>query len=103
MPWPSEVSLSAWYRWDGADLWLAVHVQPRATQDSIVGPHGDRLKIRITAPPVDGAANAQLIRFLADCCDVAANAVTVVAGAGGRDKRVLIRAPRRLPPDIQPA
>lgn len=96
------MSTSTWYRWDGADLWLAVHVQPRAKQDGIVGPHGDRLKIRITAPPVDGAANAHLTRFLADCFGVAASAIVIAAGAGERDKRVHIRAPKRLPAGIAP-
>ena len=97
------MNASAWYRWDGSDLWLDLHVQPRAKQDAVVGPHGGRLKIRITAPPVDGAANAHLVRFLADCFGVPASAVEVVSGAGGRDKQVRIRAPRRLPPDIGPA
>lgn len=89
-----------WYRWEGPDLWLAVHIQPRARQDGIVGPHGDRLKVRITAPPVDGKANAHLIRFLADCFDVPAGAVELLAGSSGRDKRLRIRSPRRLPESI---
>jgi len=89
-----------WYHWDGPDLLLAVHIQPRARQDEIVGTHGDRLKIRITAPPVDGKANSHLIRFLAETCGVAASAVEVIAGASGRDKRLRIRAPRQLPPPL---
>ena len=97
------MNVSACYRWDGTDLWLDVHVQPRAKQDAMVGAHGDRLKIRITAPPVDGAANAHLVRFLADCFGVPASAVEIVSGVGGRDKRIRIRAPRRLPPGIAPA
>lgn len=91
------MSAPAWYRWEGPDLWLAVHIQPRARQDEIVGPHGDRLKIRITAPPVDGKANAHLIRFLADCFGVPAGAVELLAGSSGREKRLRIHAPRRLP------
>lgn len=91
------MSAPAWYRWEGPDLFLVVHIQPRARQDEIVGPHGDRLKIRITAPPVDGKANAHLIRFLADCFGVPAGAVELLAGGGGRDKRLRIHAPRRLP------
>lgn len=87
----------AWYRWEGPDLFLAVHVQPKARQDEIVGPHGDRLKIRITAPPVDGKANAHLIRYLADCFGVPAGSVELLAGGSGRDKRLRIHAPRRLP------
>ncbi|MBI5462016.1 MAG: YggU family protein [Gammaproteobacteria bacterium] len=89
-----------WYHWDGADLILAVHLQPRARQDEIVGAHGDRLKIRITAPPVDGKANAHLIRFLATICGVPISAVELLAGTSGRDKRLRIRAPRTLPPPL---
>lgn len=89
-----------WYHWDGADLILAVHLQPRARQDEIVGAHGDRLKIRITAPPVDGKANAHLIRFLAATCGVAVSAVELIAGTTGRDKRLRIRTPRQLPPPL---
>lgn len=91
---------SRWYHWDGPDLVLAVHLQPRARQDEIVGAHGDRLKIRITAPPVDGKANAHLIRFLAETCGVATSAVELIAGTTGRDKRLRIRAPRLLPPPL---
>lgn len=87
----------AWCRWEGSDLWLAVHIQPRARQDEIVGPHGERLKIRITAPPVDGKANAHLVRFLAECFGVPAGSVELLAGSSGRDKRLRIHSPRRLP------
>ena len=89
-----------WYRWDGPDLLLTVHIQPRARQDEIVGPHGDRLKIRITAPPIDGKANVHLMRFLAETCGVAASAVELIAGTSGRDKRLRIRAPKQLPPPL---
>lgn len=89
-----------WYRWDGPDLLLAVHIQPRARRDEIVGLHGDRLKIRITAPPVDGAANEHLIRFLATSFGVSASAVELLAGSSGREKRLCIHAPRHLPPQI---
>lgn len=89
-----------WYRWDGPDLLLTVHIQPRARQDEIVGPHGDRLKIRITAPPVDGKANSHLIRFLAETCGVAVSAVELIAGTSGRDKRLRIHAPKQLPPPL---
>lgn len=89
-----------WYHWEGPDLLLAVHLQPRARQDEIVGPHGTRLKIRITAPPVEGKANAHLLRYLAITCGVATAAVELLAGSTGRDKRLRIRAPRRLPPPL---
>ncbi|MDV3237948.1 MAG: DUF167 family protein [Gammaproteobacteria bacterium] len=89
-----------WYRWDGDDLILAVHIQPGARSDGIAGLHGDRLKIRITAPPVDGKANTHLRRYLADRFGVAASAVELLAGTSGRDKRVRVRSPRRLLPGI---
>lgn len=87
----------AWYRWDGPDLLLALHIQPGAGGDELVGPHGDRLKIRITAPPVDGKANTHLIRFLAETFGVATGAVELLTGHTGREKRLRIRAPRQLP------
>jgi hypothetical protein len=68
-----------------------------------VGPLGDRLKVRLTAPPVDGAANAQLLRFLAHELGVPTARVGLLAGHAGRDKQVEVRGPWRrpnwLPPD----
>ena len=86
-----------WCRWDGADLILAVHVQPRARRDEVVGTHGDRLKIRITAPPIEGKANAHLIGFLAGVFDVPLAAVELLSGDSGREKRLRVRRPARLP------
>jgi len=87
----------SWYRWDGADLHLQLHVQPRARRDELVGPHGDALKVRITTPPVEGRANAHLRRFLADCFGVPVRQVELLSGAGGRTKRIRIGAPARIP------
>jgi uncharacterized protein (TIGR00251 family) len=94
-----------WYRWQGEDLLLTVRLQPRASRDEIVGPHGDALKIRITAPPVEGQANAHLIRFLATAFDVSRSQVSLVSGDTARSKQLRVHAPRRLPPEamIQPA
>jgi uncharacterized protein len=69
---------------------FAVHVVPRAARTEVVGRHGDAVKIRLAAPPVDGAANEELIRFLAERLDVPRSAVTVKAGASGRRKTVAI-------------
>jgi uncharacterized protein (TIGR00251 family) len=69
---------------------LSVHVQPRASRTEVTGWHGDAVKIRLAAPPVDGAANAALIAFLAERLGVPRAAVTVVAGATARRKRVAI-------------
>jgi uncharacterized protein (TIGR00251 family) len=54
----------------------------------LAGPHGDALKVRLTAPPVDGAANDALVRFLAERLGVPRSAVSLVSGTGGRLKVV---------------
>ena len=79
-------------------LILDVRVQPRASRNEIVGLQADgRLKIRITAPPVDGEANDHLIRFLADQFAVPARRVRLVSGDNNRNKRIEITAPGRNP------
>jgi len=92
-------------RWDGADLILEVRVQPRASADALDA-HGGRLKIRITAPPVDGKANRHLVAYLAKRLGVARSAVSIESGESARDKRIRIRgadpekaAALPLPPD----
>ncbi len=58
---------------------------------------GDRLKVQLTAPPVDGKANEHLIRFMARSFGVKRSAVRITAGETGRDKTLRISAPGRLP------
>ena len=70
---------------------LAVHVQPKASKTECVGLYGDALKIRIAAPPTDGAANDELIRFLADRCSVSRANISIQTGAHSRQKRVSVR------------
>ncbi len=91
-----------WHRWEGGDLVLELRVQPRASRDEVCGPHGERLRLRLTAPPVGGQANAHLCRFLASLFGVPPSAVRVERGLSGREKRVRIRAPRRLPAWLPP-
>jgi len=86
-----------WYRWDGEDLVLACHLQPKASKDEFAGLHGDRLKIRLTAPPVEGKANAHLLAFLAKAFGVPKSQVSLESGELNRQKRVRIARPRRLP------
>lgn len=90
------------YEWRGQTLILNLHIQPRASRDELAGPHGERLKVRITAPPVDGKANEHLIRFLAKTFGVAKSSITLLSGECGRDKRIAIADPERLPPFIAP-
>lgn len=72
----------------GSAVRVSVHVQPRASRSEIVGLHGAALKVRLQAPPVDGAANEALVVLLADRLGVARRAVKVVAGASSRAKTV---------------
>jgi uncharacterized protein (TIGR00251 family) len=71
-------------------LTLRILVQPRASRSEIVGPHGDALKVRLAAPPVDGAANEELVRLLAREFKVPRSAVTIVSGQMSRRKTVKV-------------
>ncbi len=86
-----------WYRWDGDDLMLSLRIQPKSSRDEFVEPYGDTYKVRITAPPVDGKANAHLIAFLAKAFGVAKSAVTLEGGESSRGKLLRIRSPRKFP------
>ena len=70
---------------------LALRVQPRASRDAIVGWQDGALRVRVTAPPVDGAANAAVSVLLAEALGVPPSSISVVRGARGRDKVVRIR------------
>jgi len=76
-----------------------VHIQPKASKNAIVGLHDDALKIRLTAPPVDGAANKMCVQFLAKELGVSKSAIKIVAGQTSRNKHISIN----LPTDRSPA
>ena len=65
---------------------VRLRVQPRASRTEVAGTLGDELKIRVAAPPVDGEANEELLRFLAKRLGVPRSAVTIVSGSGSRSK-----------------
>ncbi len=69
---------------------FSVRVQPRASKTEIAGTHGDALKVRLNAPPVDGAANEALVKFLAEIFAVARRDVRILAGESSRSKIVEI-------------
>ena len=75
---------------DGTVL-LAVKVQPRASRNEICAPAGNELKIRITAPPVDSAANQALVDFLAEILDCPRSALQIVRGQTSRHKQLAIK------------
>ena len=73
-----------------AGVEIAIRVQPGARRTEPAGVHGDEVKIRVAAPPVDGRANVALVRFLAKRLSVPPSQVQIVAGAASRSKRVVI-------------
>lgn len=93
---------ATWYYWEQGRVIIQIRLQPRARCDEIAGLQGGRLKIRITAPPVDGKANAHLLKFLAQSFQVSKNQVRLLSGAATRDKRVTIESPARLLPGMEP-
>jgi hypothetical protein len=70
-----------------------LHVQPGAARSAVIGPHGDRLKIALRAPPVQGRANAALLDLLGELLDLRATALTLAAGAGSRAKTIAVACP----------
>lgn len=73
-------------------LRIRLRVQPRSARNRIASVHGEALKVCVTAPPIDGAANAAVIELLAEVLGVAKRCITIVAGATGRDKEVMVDA-----------
>ena len=91
-----------YFTWQGEDLILHCHLQPKAASDEIVGVHGDRLKIRITAPPVDGKANEHIIKWFSKLFKVPKGDIEILQGELGRQKTLRIRAPRVIPQGVIP-
>lgn len=74
---------------------LALLIQPRSSRDEIVGPVGERLKVRLTAPPLEGRANKALVAFLAKRLGIAGSRVTIIKGHRSRQKEVLVQGLNR--------
>lgn len=72
----------------GSAVRFEVRVQPRASRTEVAGPYGDALKVRLAAPPVEGAANRELVAFLARALGVPKSAVRIVRGETRRSKLV---------------
>lgn len=84
------MSVRPWLRASGDDVVLNLHVQPGAKKTEIAGEHGEALKVRLGAPPVDGKANEALIEFLAERLGVPKSRVHLEAGQTSRAKRVCV-------------
>lgn len=70
---------------------LAVRVQPRASANAVDGAHNGELRVRVTAAPVDAAANEAVVRLLADVLDIPRSAIEIIRGHRGRSKSLLVR------------
>ena len=73
-----------------SSLLFFLHVQPGAGRNALAGLHGDALKLRLAAPPVDGRANKAVIAFLSDLLRIPKKAVTIKSGLRSRQKRILL-------------
>jgi len=88
-------------RRDGDDLLIELRVQPRASRSEFAGRYGERLRVRLSAPPVDGRANAALVDFVAAAFGLPRARVTIEHGLAGRDKRLRLRDVPPLPPELE--
>jgi len=70
---------------------LKVFIQPRSSKNMIAGQHGDALKIKLTAPPVDDAANKMCVQYLAKWLKVPKSSIEIISGHTSRTKRLLLR------------
>ena len=75
---------------DSQGVTFKVYVQPRSSKNQIKGLHGDTLKVKIKAPPVEGAANKMCIQYLAACLDLPKSCVEIKSGQSGRTKQVRV-------------
>ena len=86
-----------WFELDGTTLTLRLKVQPRSTREGIDDLHGDRLRVRLNAPPVDDQANAALLVLLARTFGVPRTSISIVQGGQSRLKTVRLPRPAMLP------
>jgi uncharacterized protein (TIGR00251 family) len=84
-------------------LQLNVYLQPKASRDQILGWHDGELKIAVTTPPIDGKANAHLLKFLSKQFKVSKSQIEIVSGELNRHKKLRILNPKKLPTLIEDA
>ncbi len=85
------MSLPGYIQARGTDVWLSVKLQPRASKNEIGEALGNELKIKVTAPPVDAAANEALVRLLAEVLDCPRGVVQLARGHTSRHKQLVVR------------
>ena len=82
--------MSGWFRRTDQGWLISVHAQPGAKKGAVAGLHGEALKIRVAAPPVEGKANEALTAFVAKALGVSRRAVSIVKGESSREKLLLV-------------
>jgi uncharacterized protein (TIGR00251 family) len=92
--------VSAWYRRNGDVLTLTLHIQPGAKRTEVAGLHGEALKLRLAAPPIEGRANEALLKFIAAAFDVPPRQVELKQGAQSRHKVVAVTGSRVEPEQL---
>ena len=89
--------MAGFFHWREDDLILQVRVQPRSSRDQVLGLLNDRLRIKITAPPVHGKANSHLVKYLSRQFKTPASRISVLSGHSTRNKQLLISRPTVVP------
>lgn len=92
--------MGAWYRLQHGVIILTLHIQPGAKRSEITGLHGDALKIKLAAPPVEGRANKALLKFIAGLLDVPLRNVELRQGEQSRRKVVAIAGSKIAPESL---
>ena len=86
------VDAMPWIKATPGGIIVSLLIQPRASKNEIVGPQGESLKVRLTAPPVGGAANKMCASYLAKCLKLSKSSIEIVSGQSSRHKQILIRS-----------
>ncbi len=94
--------MAEWYRLQGEILTLTLHIQPGAKRSEIAGLHGEALKIRLAAPPIDGRANEALLKFIAQLFEVPLRQVELKQGGQSRHKVIQVQGSKIAPESILP-
>lgn len=89
-----------WYRSEGTDLLIDVRVQARAARAAIGAVVNDRLQVRLTSPPIDGRANAELCALICEAFSLARSRIVLARGAKRREKQLRVLGCTQLPPSL---
>jgi len=75
------------------EILLKVYLQPKSSKNEIVGPYRDGIKVKVTAPPIEGKANEALIRFLAKEFEISPSCIEIIKGLHSREKTLRMSGP----------